>query len=124
MNEKGAILPSIIVFVFLLVVVLLGSVQIYRNQMYQLLVTTEAYEAKSMLSFVERELLDSSTDTKRMQTGTVTFNHGEVYIEKIDTTHYRLKVVTDNQFSLTKQIAVPIVKNETVGEEQKGKPFQ
>lgn len=124
MNEKGAVLPSIIVFVFLLVVVLLGSVQIYRNQMYQLLVTTEAYEAKSMLSFVERELLDSSTDTKRMQTGTVTFNHGEVYIEKIDTTHYRLKVVTDNQFSLTKQIAVPIVKNETVGEEQKGKPFQ
>lgn len=64
MNERGAILPSIMVFVFLLVVVLLGSVQIYRNQMYQLLATTEMYEAKSMLSFTEREILDRSMDSK------------------------------------------------------------
>ncbi|MGE7365689.1 hypothetical protein ACQKKE_03440 [Desemzia incerta] len=117
MNERGAILPSIMVFVFLLVVVLLGSVQIYRNQMYQLLATTEMYEAKSMLSFTEREILDRSKELKMLQTGTITFNNGKVYINKTDSMHYQLEAVTTNQFSLVKQIAVPTIKNGTVQDE-------
>lgn len=119
MNERGAILPSIMVFVFLLVVVLLGSVQIYRNQMYQLLATTEMYEAKSMLSFTEREILDRSMDSKKLQTGTITFNNGKVHITKTDSMHYQLEAVTTNQFSLVKQIAVSSLKNETAQDEDK-----
>ena len=119
MNERGAILPSIMVFVFLLVVVLLGSVRIYRNQMYQLLATTEMYEAKSMLSFTEREILDRSMDSKKLQTGTITFNNGKVYITKTDSMHYQLEAVTTNQFSLVKQIAVSSLKNETAQDEDK-----
>lgn len=113
MNEKGAILPSVMVFVFLLIVVMLGSVHVYRNQMYQLLATTEAYEAKSMLSFTERELLISTLDVEMLQTGTVTFNSGKVYITKLDSTHYQLKAVTTNQFSLDKQVIVPTLENKT-----------
>lgn len=123
MNEKGAILPSIMVFVFLLIVVMLGSVQVYRNQMYQLLATTEAYEAKSMLSYTERELLFSSMDTEMLQTGTVTFNNGKVYITKLDSTHYQLKAVTTNQFSLDKQVIIPTLESKTAEtEESSGLP--
>ena len=117
MNEKGAILPSIIVFVFLLVVILLGSVNIYRNQMHQLFATKESYNAKSMLLLTENELMSRLDNSEMIETGTATFQNGEVQIKKTAAHHYQLTAVTHNHFSLKKQIEHSILESSEESEE-------
>lgn len=104
MNEKGAILPSIIVFVFLLVVILLGSVTHYRNQMHQLFATKESYHAKSMLMLTEEELITRLNHSERIEEGVSTFHNGKVTFKKTAPYLYQLKAMTNNQFTIIKQM--------------------
>ncbi|MBM6613358.1 hypothetical protein JTF06_00455 [Desemzia sp. RIT804] len=116
MNEKGAILPSIIVFVLLLVVILLGSVNIYHNQMHQLFATKETYNAKAMLMVTEQELTAKLDNSEMIETGTATFQNGEVHIKKTASNHYQLTAVTNKEFSLTKQIIYSMLESSEVSE--------
>lgn len=100
MNEKGAVLPSVIVFVFLLLIILLGSATIYRDQVHQLAITKESYKAKTMLQLTEKELMVRLENKETIATGTVVFDVGEVAIKKINPERYQIKATTDRQFKL------------------------
>lgn len=117
MNEKGAVLPSVIVFVFLLVVILLGSINVYHNQMHQLFATKESYNAKAMLIMTEHELTSRLDNSEVIETGTATFKNGEVQIKQTLSHQYQLTAVTKNHFSLKKQIQHSILESSEVLEE-------
>lgn len=117
MNEKGAILPSIIVFIFLLVVILLGSTTVYHNQMHQLFATKESYNAKAMLLLTEAELTSRLDNSEVIETGTATFQHGEVQIKKAASNQYELTAVTNNHFSLKKKVELSDSESSEIAEE-------
>lgn len=123
MNEKGAILPSIIVFVFLLVVILLGSVSIYHDQMHQLFATKESYNAKGMLLLTEEELRMKLNNSELIETGKATFKNGEVTVKKMSTNLYQLTAVTNKQFSMTKQMKYVVPKKQ-LEQKEEAKPVE
>lgn len=113
MNEKGAVLPSVIVFTFLLIIILLSSVKIYHDQVHQLSATKESYKARTMLELTEQEVLLRVDAKKIIETGTVVFDVGKVSVKKLSTNLYVLQAVTDTQFSIQKEISYTITENET-----------
>lgn len=54
MNQKGALLPTALVFLILLTLLLLGTLKIYQNQFEQLQVTKDHYQAKTMISLTKK----------------------------------------------------------------------
>lgn len=112
MNEKGAILPSIIVFVFLLVVILLSSVKIYHDQVHQLTATKESYKARTMLELAEQEMSTRVGAEELVETGTADFDVGKVYVKKLSLNRYQLRAVTNTQFSIQKEVTYTIPESE------------
>lgn len=82
MNEKGAVLPSVMVFVLLMSSMLLGTSRIFENQMNQLRMTKHYYEVESMLVLSKMELKDQYALNQDIQNGTVVFSNGTVAIQK------------------------------------------
>lgn len=82
MNEKGAVLPSVMIFVLLMSVALLGTNQIFKNQMNQLRMTKHYYEVESMLILSKMELNSQLDLNKDLEKGTVLFTDGTVTIQK------------------------------------------
>lgn len=117
MNEKGAILPSIIVFVFLLLILLSGSAKIYQDQVHQLIVTKESYKARTMLELTEQEIITRIETKKSFNGGTAVFDVGTVTIKKISENRYQLKAITDNRFSTQTEVVYTIPGN---GKESEG----
>lgn len=56
MNQKGALLPTALVFLILLTLLLLGTLKIYQNQFEQLQVTKDHYQAKTMISLTKKKV--------------------------------------------------------------------
>lgn len=104
MNEKGAVLPSVMVFVFLLVIILLGSVKIYHDQIHQLTGTREAYKAETMLQLTEQELMARLENDETIYSGTAKFDAGRVTIQKNTAKHYQIKATTNTGFTLQKEV--------------------
>lgn len=104
MNEKGAVLPSVMVFVFLLVIILLGSVKIYQDQIHQLTGTREAYKAKTMLQLTEQELMARLENDEAIHSGEAKFDVGRVAIQKKSAEYYQIKVTTNTGFTLQKEV--------------------
>lgn len=117
MNERGAILPSIIVFVFLLLVLLSGSAKIYQDQVHQLVVTKESYKARTMLALTEQEILTHIEGDRSVDTGAAVFDVGTVTIKKLSENRYQLIAVTDSQFSIQKEVVYTIPESEIETEE-------
>ncbi|SEL16110.1 hypothetical protein SAMN04488700_2392 [Carnobacterium iners] len=84
MNQKGTILPSVVIFVFLIATVMIGTARIYKNQMQQMILTENYYLIHTMIALskveVQRKLAESSTFKKAV----FNFEDGkvEVYKEK------------------------------------------
>lgn len=104
MNEKGAVLPSVMVFVLLISIVLLGTNRIFENQMNQLRMTKHYYEVESMLILSKIELNRQFELNKDIQKGLITFSNGTVTVQKKDVDLFNLNGTLKNVFS--KQIEV------------------
>lgn len=104
MNEKGAVLPSVMVFVLLMSIVLLGTNRIFENQMNQLRMTKHYYEVESMLILSKIELNRQFELNKDIQKGLITFSNGTVTVQKKDVDLFNLNGTLKNVFS--KQIEV------------------
>ena len=106
MNERGAILPSVLVFVLLLLMMLLGTNRIFENQMHQLRMTKHYYEVESMLILSEMELKDHYEINKEFKNGRVVFSDGTVAIHKKDERLFSLNGTLKTIFS--KQLEVQL----------------
>ncbi|TFJ73880.1 hypothetical protein [Carnobacterium maltaromaticum] len=86
MNQKGAILPTVIMFVALLLLLALGTITIYQGQMRQLMILNQHYEAKSLMLIAKKQLETKRGAVKRevkamkleYSTGDVTIKQGQV----------------------------------------------
>lgn len=111
MNEKGAVLPSVMIFVLLMSVALLGTNQIFKNQMNQLRMTKHYYEVESMLILSKMELNSQLDLNKNLEKGTVLFTDGTVTIQKKGDNTFNLEGKLKNIFS--KQLTVQLEKKST-----------
>lgn len=117
MREKGGILPSIIVFVWLVLVLLVGTVSSYRSQMYQLRMTKQVYEAKSMLVMSETALKKHLISNSDLAVAKVEFEEGIVMIKKLSSDTYELNVKTKQGLTKKKKSKIDFLL-QTKDEEQ------
>ncbi|MBT2731293.1 hypothetical protein [Carnobacterium sp. ISL-102] len=106
MNEKGAVLPSVMVFVLLMSIILLGTNKIFENQMNQLRMTKHYYNVESMLILSKMELKNQYELNQELENGIVTFFDGTVTIQKKSMDSFTLKGTLKNVFS--KQMEVQL----------------
>ncbi|SIO03171.1 hypothetical protein SAMN05878443_1052 [Carnobacterium alterfunditum] len=112
MNEKGAVLPSVMVFVLLMSIILLGTNKIFENQMNQLRMTKHYYNVESMLILSKMELKNQYELNQEIENGIVTFSDGTVTIQKKSMDSFTLKGTLKNVFS--KQMEVQL-KQQPIG---------
>lgn len=117
MNEKGAILPSVMVFVLLMSIILLGTNRIFENQMNQLRMTKNYYEVESMLILSEMELKSQYELNQEMKNGSIIFSDGKVTIEKTSMDSFTLNGTLKNVFS--KQLEIQLGQETTVNSDNK-----
>ncbi|WP_373472086.1 hypothetical protein [Carnobacterium alterfunditum] len=106
MNEKGAVLPSVMVFVLLMSIILLGTNKIFENQMNQLRMTKHYYNVESMLILSKMELKNQYELNQEIENGIVTFSDGTVTIQKKSMDSFTLKGTLKDVFS--KQMEVQL----------------
>ncbi|ALV22938.1 MAG: hypothetical protein RR548_03245 [Carnobacterium sp.] len=104
MNQKGAILPSVIVFVFLLSAVSMGTTQIYKRQMQQLKATEDYYIVQSMIELSKAELQYQLKSTPDIQELFLTYAAGTVRVQKTATKTYQFTGISNKAF--LKQISI------------------
>lgn len=82
MNQRGAILPSVIIFVFLLATVMIGTSRIYKNQMQQMMLTENYYLIHTMIALskvdFQRQLVKSPT----LEKAVFNFEDGKVEVDR------------------------------------------
>lgn len=117
MNEKGAVLPSVMVFLLLMSIMILGTNRVFENQMNQLRMTKHYYEVESMLILAKMELSSQYEIDKEIRKGIVTFPNGIVTIQRKEANVFILNGTLKDVFS--KQLEVELTPQTT--EEQKVK---
>lgn len=117
MNEKGAVLPSVMVFLLLMSIMILGTNRVFENQMNQLRMTKHYYEVESMLILAKMELSSQCEIDKEIRKGIVTFPNGIVTIQRKEGNVFILNGTLKDVFS--KQLEVELTPQTT--EEQKVK---
>lgn len=117
MNEKGAVLPSVMVFVLLMSIILLGTNRIFENQMNQLRMTKNYYEVESMLILSEMELKSQYELNQEMKNGSIIFSDGKVTIEKTSMDSFTLNGTLKNVFS--KQLEIQLGQETTGNSDNK-----
>ncbi|WP_407372244.1 hypothetical protein [Carnobacterium sp.] len=111
MNEKGAILPSVMVFLLLMSIMILGTNRVFENQMNQLRMTKHYYEVESMLILSKIELNRQYELDKEIQKGIVTFPNGIVTIQRKEANVFILNGTFKDVFS--KQLEVELTPQTT-----------
>ncbi|UDE95886.1 hypothetical protein LHA31_03720 [Carnobacterium viridans] len=106
MNEKGAVLPSVMVFLLLMSIMILGTNRVFENQMNQLRMTKHYYEVESMLILAKMELNSQYELDKEIQKGIVTFPNGIVTIQRKEANVFILTGTLKDVFS--KQLEVEL----------------
>lgn len=114
MNQKGAILPSVVIFVFLLATVTMGTARIYKNQMQQMKTTENYYVIQTMLELSKAELREQLTIDPDLQEAFFTFKTGTVRVQKISGTSYLLTGTADKSFLKQLSITVDMPADSTV----------
>lgn len=107
MNEKGAVLPSVMVFLLLMSIMTLGTNRVFENQMNQLRMTKHYYEVESMLILSKIELQRQYELDKEIEKGVVTFPNGTVTIQRKEADIYNLNGTLKEVFS--KQLEVQLI---------------
>lgn len=107
MNEKGAVLPSVMVFLLLMSIMILGTNRVFENQMNQLRMTKHYYEVESMLILAKMELNSQYELDKEIQKGIVTFPNGIVTIQRKEANVFILTGTLKDVFS--KQLEVELI---------------
>ncbi len=102
-NEKGGVLISALFAFFFITAVVMGIASITRNQIYQLRLTQDVYEAKAVMVLSEKHF---PIDEENLNT-TLTYDTGVVHIEQENSENYTMTGHFDNNLTLTKDLYFP-----------------
>lgn len=124
-NEKGGVLISALFAFFFITAMVIGIASITRNQIYQLRLTQDVYEAKAMMALSEKYI---PIDEENFQT-TLAYDTGVIHIEQEDSGNYKMTGRFDNNLTLTKDIYLPVEESEDMdkdikNENEKKKDFE
>ena len=97
MNQKGAILPSVVIFVFLITTVMIGTTRIYKNQMQQLMMTENYYLIQTMLVLSKTEVQRQLVESGYFKDTVFIFEEGEVEVQKAANNTYTFIGETKNR---------------------------
>lgn len=123
MNEKGMILPSVLVFILAVCIMLIGTASVYRNQLHQIRLTQNYYELRAMMELSKMELEPLFEESSETSSATVIFQNGTVHAQKIELGIIALKGELKNKFSLKEEYDIEsgIKKSNLVPSEEKNK---
>ncbi|WP_414839862.1 hypothetical protein [Carnobacterium sp. TMP28] len=106
MNQRGAILPSVVIFVFLLATVMIGTSRIYKNQMQQMMLTENYYLIHTMIALskvdFQRQLVKSPT----LEKAVFNFEDGKVEVDREKENVYVFIGKTKNNLSNPIKVSV------------------
>jgi len=88
MNEKGMVIPTVMILMMVLAALLTGTAYITRNQVRQLTLTQDSYKVKSMVELAVQTLNDT-VEKEEVNQMTVEFNQGIVEITRMDEESYQ-----------------------------------
>lgn len=96
MNQKGAILPSVVIFVFLITTVMIGTTRIYKNQMQQMMMTENYYLIQTMLALSKAEVQRQLIESEDFKNSIFVFEDGKVEVTKETNDSYTFIGTTKN----------------------------
>lgn len=96
MNQKGAILPSVVIFVFLITTVMIGTTRIYKNQMQQMMMTENYYIIQTMLALSKAEVQRQLIESEDFKNAVFVFEDGKVKVTKETNDSYTFIGTTKN----------------------------
>jgi hypothetical protein len=107
-NKQGSVLISALFAFFFVTAIVLGLASVTRNQVYQLRLTQDVYEAKALMNISEKYI---PSDTEEFKT-TLTYDRGVVHIEKEGAENYKIIGHFEDNLSLTKNVYIPNEEND------------
>lgn len=101
MNQKGAILPTVIMFVALLLLLALGTITIYQGQMRQLMILNQHYEAKSLMLIAKKQLeIERGAIKREVKAMKLEYSTGDVTIKQGQVGEFQFFVKLQNDYIL------------------------
>lgn len=103
-SEKGAVLPTVLILMFLMSTLLIGAGYYINQDASNNQLLADSYKLKTMFNLAENALHQSDTADVNYQ---FVFNHGEVYAEFHPPTHYKLIGTLSSGYQADKMIDSP-----------------
>ena len=97
MNQKGAILPSVVIFVFLVTTLMTGTARIYKNQMQQMMITENYYLIHTMIALSKAEVQTKLAASEDFKNSEFSFEDGKVEVIKKSGNTYLFIGATNNK---------------------------
>lgn len=107
-NQKGSVLISALFAFFFVTAIVIGLAFVTRNQVYQLRLTQDIYEAKAMMELSKKHI---TTDTEELKI-TLSYPDGVVHIEQEDPAKYKITGHFENNLTLIQDLFIPTKEEE------------
>lgn len=120
-KEEGSILLSVLLFVSFSTFLVISVAAIVRTESYQLRLTQQAYEARSLLTISQYLLEEEWNNAEDITHGEIVFSHGKVEITKENDQFFTLTVSLDSGFEMTESVEISsfLLDNNVEGEESR-----
>lgn len=105
-EDEGSLLLStfyLLIFISFLILSLTG---IIYNQLTQLQLTSQAYEAKALIE-VSQNMLREKDDLDKIERAMLYFKQGEVQIKKLSEREYKLEARLNNAYKSSLTFSIP-----------------
>ena len=119
MNQKGAILPSVVIFVFLIATLMTGTARIYKNQMQQMMITENYYLIQAMIALSKAEVQTKLAISEDFENSEFYFEDGKVEVIKKAGNTYLFIGATNNKILDPIEVGVTFPNDKEQKEEKK-----
>ena len=106
-KQGGAVLPIVLISIFLLQISFYGAFRIYENKMNTYGVLVNHYQVQTILSDAETVLTVQYVEIGKHAPSSIYYNIGTVTILKKNVDTYELKSTLSNGYSEKKDIIIP-----------------
>lgn len=97
-NERGAVLPFVLLTMLVTQLLFFSFLTIYENQMQTYILLKNHYQSQALLGLTERQLNEDASLSK------ITFNIGEVKIQRLGEKNYQITSQLENGYSETQVV--------------------
>lgn len=103
-SEKGSILPTVLILMFLMSTLLIGTSYYIKLDASNNQILADSYKLKTMFNLAENALQQSNAEARNYE---FVFNHGKVYAEYYPPTQYKLIGNLSNGYQADRMIDSP-----------------